>query len=351
MQTAFLSSLLNKLLHRGTFVPLILFIVYLGSLIFLVSNAYSCDVCNMYDYAGRQNQSYVGMFYRYKVMNGYNFTSPQNHQFFIAKESNARLEHSITGADFYHEKTVQDFEKQATLDLRFNFAIKEKWNIGGIVPGTNSKVYFAKLYSDFQPVKDSMITTQGLGDILVFTDYVFSYKQKKIRLFIKPGVAIKLPTGKSNFGNKDILYPHEVQPGTGTFDGILRLSTNFRRNNYGVELIANYRFNSKSKHQYKFGNSLNVFCNPYYVFEINDKLSLIPKLGAYLEWSSKDKVNSIFENNTGGRTLYYNVGLDAMIGSFGFQSMFQKPFGSYLYGEQMGSAGRFVLGIAYFFKI
>lgn len=309
----------------------------------------ACDVCNMYDYTGRQNKSFIGLFYRYRVMNGYSHISPAKHSFLV-DSPNGRVDHDISGSNFYQNKTNADFQKYQVVDLRFNYVLKEKINVGAIVPISIAQAYYAELYYLTKPMSDSSIHTGGLGDVLVFGDYVFSRKEEKWRAFIKPGLALKLPTGNSNMGTSGNLFPHEVQAGTGTVDLILRLNANMRYRNLGVEWISNYRFNGTSrKHDYKFGNSLNINLNPYYVIDLGEDFSIVPKTGLYAERASSDRKGTQKQINTGGQTFYANVGLDVVYDKINIQTLFQKPINDRLYGEQMGNAGRLVLGIIYNF--
>lgn len=309
----------------------------------------ACDVCNMYDYTGRQNKSFVGLFYRYRVMNGYSHINPTSHRFFV-KAPNARVDHDISGSNFYQNKTNADFQKYQVVDLRFNYALKEKINIGAIVPFSIGQAYYAELYYLTKPMSDSSIHTKGFGDVLLFSDYVFSKKKEKWRTFVKPGIALKLPTGNSKMGTSGKLFPHEVQAGTGTFDFLIRLNANARYKNVGLEWVSNYRFNGASrKHDYKFGNSFNINLNPYYVIDLGEDFSIVPKTGIYAEMASFDRQGTQRQLNTGGRTLYANVGLDVVYEKINIQTLFQKPINDRLYGEQMGNAGRVVLGLIYNF--
>jgi hypothetical protein len=309
--------------------------------------ALACDVCNMYDYSGRQNQSYLGVFYRYRVMNGYSDHLPNTHKFFIGN-NNARVDHDLSGKNFYHEKTNMDFQKYHIVDLRFNYSIHKKINVGAIVPVLFNTSYYSAIYYDAVPKTDSSIYTKGLGDVFLFSDYVMTWSKNKNKVFFKPGIALKLPTGNAKVSDNGGLYPHEMQMGTGTTDLILRLNANVRHKKIGTELMGNYRINTKNRTEgYKFGNSLNLSLNPYYMISINDRISIIPKLGSYLEIAPKDKINNATLEGTGGHTWYGNVGFDLTVDKFVFQGLFQKPIRDRLNGSQLGNSGRIILGAVY----
>lgn len=315
----------------------------------LVLQTHACDVCNMYDYTGRQNQSFIGFFYRYRVMNGYSDIMPQSHRFVIAEsDKGARADHEIKGEDFYHNKTNADFQKYHVADVRFNYALGEKANIGCIVPLMASKAYYKEIFPTTSPMTDSTITTQSLGDVMLFADYVFSWQKDERRAFLKPGFALKLPTGNSYLGKDGILYPHELQGGTGTWDLILRLNANIRGRHLGAEWISNYRINTKhATRAYKFGNTLNLMLNAFYVVDLTEELALVPKLGAYIEQAAADDQQRQRQADTGGHTTYGNLGLDLMYNRIYFQTMFQKPVYDRLNGSQIGNAGRLVFGVVY----
>lgn len=317
----------------------------------LVFSSHACDVCNMYDYTGRQNQSFVGLFYRYRVMNGYSHINPEAHRFIVSEANRGgRVAHDIGGDGFYHNKTNADFQKYNVADLRFNYALGERANVGCVIPLLSSKAYYKEIFYNTRPVSDSSITTQSLGDIMLFADYVFSWQKSERRAFLKPGFALKLPTGSSYIGKGGVLYPHELQGGTGTVDFVLRLNANIRGKHLGAEWISNYRVNTKQATRgYKFGNSLNLMLNTFYVVYLTEKWSLVPKLGAYTELASSDRLAGERQVHTGGQTLYGNLGLDLMYDQIYVQTLFQKPVYDKLNGAQIGNAGRLVLGVVYNF--
>ncbi|HTF80264.1 MAG TPA: hypothetical protein VL947_01010 [Cytophagales bacterium] len=305
----------------------------------------ACDVCNIYDYTGRQNKTFVGIFYRYRVMNGYSHIHPEVHKFVI-NDPNARTAHDIEGTGFYHHKTNKDFQTYHVVDLRFNYALKDKINIGCIVPMLFNKAHYAEIYYDTKPVSDSTVHTMGLGDVLIFSDYVFSWERDDKKAFVKPGFALKVPTGNDNLGANGMRYPHEIQTGTGSIDFLLRLNANVRRHNLGAEWLSSYRINTVHDN-YKFGNSFNATLNPYYVVDLNDNLSIVPKIGTYAEIFTADRQGPTKRTDTGGNTWYGNVGLDVLYGNFIVQTLFQKPLIDKLQGQQLGNAGRVVVGLVY----
>ena len=78
-------------------------------------------------------------------------------------------------------------------------------------------------------------------------------------------------------------------------------------------------------------------------------LKVIPKTGAYLEVSCKDKANGVVQAPTRGTTLFANGGVDLYYKILTLQLLYQTPIDERLNEKQIGNAGRFTAGLVYSF--
>lgn len=329
---------------------------YILFLFFVIRFSDACDVCNVFEYANQRNQNYVGVFYRNRFFNGYqSLNQPNNYRFFPNSNPNARAEHvpeNEEGTQF--NRSEKDFEFYQTVELRGNYAISQKVNLQVIVPFNSSSVYFGNvsLYNGaLSPIvkKDSAYGTSGLGDIILMTDYVKTYVTGNVKHIFKPGFGLKLPSGSvSHKHNEGNVLSYDLQPGTGSLDFLFRANYLVTNDKWGVDLFTNYRLCTRSYSQMKFGNRFNVSSFFYYTIKVKE-LKFLPRMGLYAEAALQDTYAEKTLAQTGGHTVFYQFGMDFMVGKFVFQTIFQKPFHEKLNGDMQGNAGRLALGLIFNF--
>lgn len=321
---------------------------------FFYIEAISCDVCNVFEYANRQNKHYIGVFYRNRMFNGF-ATLDHPHKYQLMPSPNARVEHEPeSNQNTIFNQTKKDYEYYQTVEIRGNYAISQKVNIQVILPYNWSEVYYnevTQLISPTRPVikKDSLYGTSGIGDIVVMSDYIKSFETGNWKHILKPGIGIKLPTGSISKqhldGNK---FHPDLQPGTGSWDFIFRANYLVTNDIVGLDFFSNYRFCTQNSNQYTFGNRFNITAQMYYTF-ILKKIKILPKIGAYSEYASFDQKSDIKLKNTGGYTHFAQIGLDLIFGKMILQTIFQKPYFEFLNGDVAGNAGRLSVGLIYNF--
>ena len=322
-------------------------------LFFLISSAsFGCDLCNMYECNAYQNKSFVGVFYRYRVFHGYTHLN-EPHSFFTTPSqigANRRILHEPEDAGLAVNKSKYDYERYQTFELRGNYSIKNKINIQLILPYRKNEVFYKQVIDWPNPQKDSLITVQGWGDLMLAADYVKFIQKGKFRHYIRPGFAVKLPTGnchKKGLGSQ--AYDPTIQTGTGAFDFLLRFNYQVGYNNWGVNTAASYKFSTKGNNDYTFGKSLNLNLDVYHRFQFRD-LAIIPKIGTYVEQAQTDKRKKESQRGTGGTSFFLNAGTDLNLKAFTLQLLFQAPVSERLNNNQIGNAGRFTSGIIYSFN-
>jgi hypothetical protein len=305
--------------------------------VFSVS-ALACDVCNLVEYPNRGNVHYIGFLFRFRGFNGYQHLSQKhsiNHTF-----RSARVEHEPTA--MFIDKSQKDWERYYTYELRINYNFDKKWNFLVLIPYQQNLIYYHNVYVPAQPVRDTLIRVNGWGDALGGIEKIFNLKSQTSNFLLKPGLALKFPTGnyKKKIGNT--LVDPVIQTGSSSYDGIIRFSGIVSDDKKGVELITNYRINFTGLNGYKFGNRINFQSNVYYTIFTDVYARIVPKAGYYGELSYKDRFKGILIDYTGGHTSFIHVGLDILIYKIQLSFSFEKPIYENLNGPVIGNAGRFI---------
>ncbi len=330
------------------------FLLNIGCIIFFTYPILACDICNLYDYSNRENRNFVGIFYRYRLYNGYQETNPPiANRFFFDPTANpkARTSHEISDSNTYLNKTSKDFQRFETIELRFNYNIKDKINLQILLPWSRHYLYFNEIVrtgGNFY-VGDSTTQLNGLGDPFILGDYVFRLEKAGFMHILRPGLGIKFPIGQYLLSDKSKrVYPYDIQTGIPSLDILLRFNYTMQYKKWGLDFFNNLRFSTLSANKVLQGSRVNSFLSLFYLISIK-KFTLIPRLGLYYESAEKDIWKNNLQINTGGRSLFGQIGFDCNFNPFILQILYQHPFSQKLNGEVIQNAGRLNLGLMFSF--
>jgi hypothetical protein len=135
-------------------------------------------------------------------------------------------------------------------------------------------------------------------------------------------------------------YDAVLLPGSGSLDLIFRLNYQLMYNNLGLNVLPNFRYNSKGVQNYTEGNGLNLTMEPFYIVKLSPSVSLVPHAGLYFESRQKDMSDGRTVELSGGRNQFYQFGLDVKVKNFSFINVYQKPFSQSPNGNQVLNVGR-----------
>ncbi len=148
----------------------------------------------------------------------------------------------------------------------------------------------------------------------------------KVRHRVFGGLGVKLPTGKSSGASDvDIPYAHDLYSGTGSTDYLVAASYIGKYRKLGWNLDVNYKLNTESKNEYKFGNSLNLVPRAFYEVHVKS-LRILPHLGAAYERGGHDEYMDEQVDETGGATLWGSAGVDVYFNRFSITTEARIPF-------------------------
>lgn len=315
----------------------------------------ACDGCSMYEYSTVRNRSYVALFYRYRVFNGYDHMGNSN-RFLI--NAGSKLTHA-QNEGFQYDEHEDDFELYHSYEFRANLAIAKKYNLMLLVPYQTSVVHYERVIEGINPIKDTTFGVSGMGDIILAGERVYQFEKEQWQHNLKLGFGVKIPTGnfKATGGDANNAYHPTLQPGTGSWDGIFRVNyVGLFANTLGINHSMNYRMNSGvsytaedgEKAYYRFGNRFNARLSLFWLITLPD-IRIAPSIGGYLEEYGYDWRTDFIEEGTGGTSFFGTAGLDFTYQDVTLQLLYQRNVAESLHDEQIGNAGRFVSGVIWNF--
>ena len=195
-----------------------------------------------------------------------------------------------------------------------------------ITYGFSKRVSFSALLSFMHQTRkiqtiinlNNVLNVKGFGDALFLVKYNLITTDLFNRTELTIGTGIKLPFGKSSISQNSIFLPADMQPGTGSIDGLLWLY--FSQGNIftpQITVLANssYRINGSNKRfginqsGYKFGNEFIFTTGLTYSTDTFLDVTLLTRFRN----TSADKFGSDEIPNTGGNWMFLLPGFNVKI--------------------------------------
>jgi hypothetical protein len=328
-------------------------ILFFSFLIVLPSIGVACDACSFFNYYQIQNKHFLSLSYRYRVLNGYNVLGQS--PIFSAPARGRK--HTSVGNSAIFAQNKADYETFETLELRYNHHFDGKYNVQAYLPYRKSTDYYAEVYPTNAPVKDSLNTNQGIGDLGLYAERIFLDKNNFRTHYFTAGLGLSLPTGNSTIRETegDPAQDPSHLPGKGTAEGLVRGQYIFTyHGKIGLQAVVQYDRSFRSKEgktisvtgnlgketlSYRFGDRFSSNLMGFYILQVKGPFSVIPRAGAYLETQATDEISGIELDDTGGTILSSSFGIDLNYTRYTLQLMGQAPMWQSLNGEQLLQAG------------
>ena len=235
----------------------------------------------------------------------FNTNSPKSMQLGVTYDYN-KIE------DFYLDgnKLDDDYIKRATktLVVQADYVISESVALSAVIP------YIWTTEETNQLSQSLLLETNGIGDVALVGQYKIPIS-KEHPLIVGGGV--KFPTGETKIVNESdgFILPANLQPGTGSFDGIFLINyqTQFpKRRSLQLTSSLFYRINTATGNltfheRYKFGNEIQLFTGISEDFVIGSFITT-PSILFRLRNTRKDQIEDFSNDNTGGTWIYFVPG-------------------------------------------
>ncbi|MFN4234909.1 MAG: hypothetical protein ACK4IK_08895 [Bacteroidia bacterium] len=297
------------------------------------------------------NQSQIGVFYRYRSFNGYSGQThkifPDNSRFFnylskpvLVFDENLNKEISTSGHS--HKRNPDDYEIYRVAEIRAKYFLHQRVEINAIMPYVMNSVRY------------NAITThvQGQGDLNVFAGYHLLRKieVKGLQQRLITGFGVKLKTGEfylKDAANKRLHYL--IQPGTGSNDYFIFVNYFASINKIGLSTNLMYKYNGSNYYKESVAPGFTNFTNAFYKIVLNENYSIIPAISFFYEFTQGEIYNGKLIGSHGMNNAMIGPSVDFFIKNISFNLAYQKSIFDLEYGHPE-SAGRVVFGINYNFR-
>lgn len=232
----------------------------------------------------------------------------------------------------------------------------EAW--GGWTIGDNIRLMVAAPYSFNRKTNQGNTEAKnGLGDISAIAFYQLVNKRKTVlgaRQFVQSlwaGAGVKLPTGEYNASQNNVTSNSSnlFQLGSGSYDFNLTSMYDLRFQDFGINLMGNYRMTTTNRYGYKYGNKVNVNTQLYYKRRLASKFSIAPNAGIQFERSSTDLNNGFEMPVSGGYLWIGTLGTEVVLRNVSFGANYQIPLQQKLAREIIKANNRAMVHIGYVF--
>ncbi|WP_338760453.1 hypothetical protein WAF17_13640 [Bernardetia sp. ABR2-2B] len=208
---------------------------------------------------------------------------------------------------------------------------------------------------NFQDENNKTKSLSGMADASVIAQYeILNTTNDTIsqtfehNFFVGGGV--KLPTGKSNFDEEDVLQVANpnFQLGTGSTDFLLTSQYTIRYKKLGLTADFSYKINTENSTDYRFGNRVSSNATLFYVKQIG-RFGFMPTVGTYYENSQKDKRKEKTVFDTGGNLFNAVLGTQIYTGRFMFGVSYHTPLSQNLANQKIKANDRLMIQTAFLF--
>lgn len=281
------------------------------------------------------NQSSIGLMYRYRSYNGY---FGQSQQFFPSNSNFLPTKDQTNFPPGQHAGLAGDYEVYRTTEVRARYFLERRLEINAIIPYLNNSERYNNQTS----------TISGLGDVTVYAGYHFIRKlDRKINQRLIAGLGIKIPTADHlNKSDAGLTYATPFQPGTGSTDGFIYANYILGYKTWGLSANTSYKVNGQNAEEESIANSSTNFLSIFKRFDVNKDIKVIPSIQASYEYSKGEKYKDQLTGEHETNNLMSGLGVDIFVKNIGINTSFQTNTWS-AQTDHPRSSGRLVIGLTY----
>lgn len=301
----------------------------------------ACDVCGIFmGITPYDNQSSIGLYYRYRAFNGYNTTATSGAFMPDGSLRNTQpmlVNHHDDATNVYSSK---DYEVYRTIECRAKYYIHQRIELNFIIPYRMNN----------QSMNSVETKVAGIGDVNFYAGYHLIRKiaTEKVQHRLILGGGIKLPTGEYKMVNNEERVDALIQPGTGTNDGFLYATYITGYKNLGFNSTLSYKINGTNSLNEKLANSITINASLFYKLKAKNKeFTVIPKAMLYYEYTEGLFVDKAYVPGTKMDVLMLGSGFDIFIKNFLLSFTVDLPVYENQEHEAMVNSGRFSIGLIY----
>jgi hypothetical protein len=286
---------------------------FLGVLmVFFANESVACDHCNLFlNMNPNDYKNTLGIQYRTRLLAGS-----------FAEDGTLKPKHAGHVTNEMAGKSLT--ELYSRYEVTGNFFINKLWSIQAILPLINNVQAIDGL---------AKYNVWGVGDPVIMGSYqIFNTKNTadsiKFAHRLTAGLGVKIPFGSTSYSSPFGKPNLDLQPGSGSWDGLVILTYIAKVNSFGLFVNANYKLNTANRDQYQYGNTFNSSVYFFYQKKLNERITIMPTLGIYTEMAGFDKNNATKEAETGGENFLGDIGLTIFMKKIRLSANFQPLLAS-----------------------
>ena len=197
--------------------------------------------------------------------------------------------------------------------IELNYGFNQRFSFTGVVP-------FIRQTRTIQGYNGSEnhTSTMGLGDVVFLVKYRLFDPEKLLKTDWVIGAGPKLPTAKTNFtNNQGLVLPADMQPGSGSIDGIFWsyfLRSRLLNNpNLGLAAVTSFRYSGENRNcnttqTYQFGNEFQFSLGLNYNFFLRWPVDVFSF--ARYRFQDEDIIDGGVFPSSGGQWVYVIPGIN-----------------------------------------
>lgn len=302
----------------------------------------ACDMCGIFmGITPYDNQSSIGIYYRYRAFNGYDITANSGQFLPDGNLRGAQGSPSVNhNTDVNHVYSEKDYEVYRTLECRAKYYIHQRIELNCIVP--------YKMNSQMMNVTETQVG--GIGDINFYAGYHLFRKVdvEKTQHDLIFGAGVSTASGDYMIKVNDKRADALIQPGTGTTDGFIYSTYIFGFKKFGFNATATYKINGTNSLNEHIANSSTLNASLFYKLNVNDNgFTLIPKALLYYEYTNGLFVDATYVEGTKMNVMMLGTGIDIFIKNFSVNFTIDLPVYENQEPEALVNSGRYSIGLTY----
>lgn len=236
-------------------------------------------------------------------------------------------------------------ESYRNMEIWGGWTIKERFRLMAQLP-------FIDMAQENQMQK---IRKTGMGDAQLQMYYRPLHTRgaigkKKNKLLVNDlwvGAGAKLPTGKYASGQAQEEASNLLQLGTGSLDFTLTAMYDLRLQDAGINIVTQYKINTRNADHYFYGNKLTSSTQLYYKFAAHGQLKIVPHVGLAYENSASDLNDGYKVFASGGYLLMGSSGIEVQWKNLAFGGNYRPVLSQRLAHSTMRSGSRVMLHVAW----
>jgi hypothetical protein len=314
--------------------------IMLGALLSIAHWSLACDQCGCGLLLGVQPYDHAnnfGLQWHMRYLHGDVMNVPPTSLLKVLKHgghaapTSARMPTSSTYTEVY-----------SVLEARGQFWFGERASLTASIPLLNN-------FAAVDNVREADI--YAVGDPILLGRYAIlgslsGPDTTRLRHRLSVGLGVKVPLAKHDVSQYGETLDHDLQPSTGTWDGLASIEYTVRGGRWGTSLSLVGRYNGTAEDGYQLGHSASFTAEAFRIIPIK-AMKLLPSLGGYLESALPDVENDIVDRTTGGSTLFSDVGARLWWNGFGLSFTWEHALINDLGALMVPNRERFVAGITY----